>query len=113
MGVNSAGGALLPYQDQKIHGNLTVTGTVTSAGGTQTGATLTNATLSGTTTIGAGATLTAPALGAATGTSLVLSGDIQAATYHAGATAGVTAGPFTSITAITVKNGLVTAITGS
>lgn len=40
-------------------------------------------------------------------------GDIDASGYRASGTAGVTAGPYTVITSITVKNGLVTAITGS
>lgn len=33
--------------------------------------------------------------------------------YQAGGVSGVTAGPFTVITSITVKNGIVTALTGS
>ena len=41
-------------------------------------------------------------------------GTINAAgKYYADGTAGVSAGPFTAITGITVKNGLVTALTGS
>ena len=36
-----------------------------------------------------------------------------AGVYYANNTAGVTAGPFTTITGITVKNGIVTALTGS
>lgn len=40
-------------------------------------------------------------------------GDIDASGYRASGTAGVTAGPYTVITSITVKNGLVTAIAGS
>lgn len=40
-------------------------------------------------------------------------GVMNAASYKAGGTAGVTAGPFTVITAITVKGGIITAITGS
>jgi hypothetical protein len=89
-----------------------ITGTVTG-GASYTGPTLTSATLTGTTTIGAGCTLTTPAIGAATGTSLVLSGDCRALTFHAGATAGVTAGPFTTITAIQTIAGIVTVLTGS
>ncbi len=57
-------------------------------------------------------TLVTPVLGAATGTSVVLSGDCKAATFHVGADAGVD-GTGTVITAITVKKGLVTAITVS
>jgi hypothetical protein len=72
--------------------------------------TITNA---GVTAIKASVSLTTPVLGAATGTSINLSGDCRAATYHAGATAGVSAGPFTTITGITVVNGIVTALTGS
>jgi len=40
-------------------------------------------------------------------------GAIDASGYRASGTAGVTAGPYTVITSITVKNGLVTAIAGS
>ncbi len=48
-----------------------------------------------------------------TGT-LTATGVIQGGGYKSSdGTAGATAGPFTTITAITVKNGLVTAITGS
>jgi hypothetical protein len=64
-------------------------------------------------TIPADATLTTPDIGDATGTSLVLSGDMKAATYHSGATAGLSAGPFTVITGIRTVNGLVTVLTGS
>jgi len=72
--------------------------------------TVTNA---GVTAIAASVTLTTPNIGAATGTSVVLSGDCKAATYHVGATAGATAGPFTTISGITVVAGIVTALTGS
>jgi len=59
-------------------------------------------------------TLVTPVLGAATGTSVVLSGDCRAATYHVGATAGASSGgALTSITSITIVNGIVTAITGT
>jgi len=57
-------------------------------------------------------TLVTPALGAATGTSVNLSGDCRAATYHVGATAGAD-GTGTTITAITVQKGIVTSITVS
>lgn len=67
----------------------------------------------GTTSIKTSVSLTTPVLGAATGTSLVLSGDCRAATFHAGATAGVTAGPFTTVASINVIAGLVTTLTGS
>lgn len=40
-------------------------------------------------------------------------GGIDANGYSASGTPGVTAGPFTAITGITIKNGLVTALTGS
>jgi hypothetical protein len=56
--------------------------------------------------------LTTPNIGAATGTSVVLSGDCKAATYHVGSTAGAS-GTGSTITAITVVNGIVTAITVS
>ncbi len=45
--------------------------------------------------------------------SLTASGDVAAATFHAGATAGLSAGPFTTITAIRSVAGLVTVLTGS
>ena len=67
----------------------------------------------GVTAIKASVSLTTPVLGAATGTSLVLSGDCKAATFHAGATAGVTAGPFTTVASIATTAGLVTTLTGS
>ncbi len=57
-------------------------------------------------------TLVTPAIGAATGTSVVLSGDCKAATYHVGTDAGAD-GTGTVITAITIKKGIVTAITVS
>ncbi len=88
--------------------------TLTSTG--TTGVTLpttgTLATLAGVEVL-SGKTLTTPVIGAATGTSVDLSGDCKAATYHVGATAGVSAGPFTTISGITVVNGIVTALTGS
>ncbi len=68
---------------------------------------------SGATTIKTSVTLTTPVIGAATGTSLVLTGDCRAATFHAGATAGVTAGPFTNFGSIATIGGLVTTLTGS
>lgn len=64
-------------------------------------------------TLPASATLTTPNIGAATGTSLNLSGGITATAYASGATPGVTAGPFTVITAIEVTDGLVTTLTGT
>jgi hypothetical protein len=67
----------------------------------------------GATAIKASVSLTTPVLGAATGTSVVLSGDCKAATFHAGATAGVTAGPFTTVASIATTAGLVTTLTGS
>lgn len=66
----------------------------------------------GVTAIKSSVTLTTPDIGAATGTSVVLSGDCKAATYHVGSTAGAS-GTGTTITAITVVNGIVTAITVS
>ncbi len=44
---------------------------------------------------------------------LVASGDVKAATFHAGATAGITAGPFTTVASINVIAGIVTTLTGS
>lgn len=55
-------------------------------------------------------TLVTPVLGAATGTSVNLSGNCRAASYNVGATAGAD-GTGTTITAITVTKGIVTAIT--
>lgn len=72
--------------------------------------TITNA---GVTAIKASVSLTTPVLGVATGTSINLSGDCKAATFHAGATAGVTAGPFTTVASIQTIAGLVTTLTGS
>lgn len=66
----------------------------------------------GVTAIKSSVTLTTPNIGAATGTSVVLSGDCKAATYHVGNTAGAS-GTGATITAITVVNGIVTAITVS
>ncbi len=67
----------------------------------------------GVTAIKASVSLTTPVLGAATGTSVVLSGDCRAASFHAGATAGVTAGPFSTVSSIQTIGGLVTTLTGS
>jgi hypothetical protein len=67
----------------------------------------------GVTAIKTSVSLTTPVLGAATGTSLVLSGDCTAATFHAGATAGATAGPFTTVASIQTIAGIVTVLTGS
>ncbi len=72
--------------------------------------TITNA---GVTAIKTSVSLTTPVIGAATGTSLVLSGGLTAASFTAGATAGVTAGPFTTITGIRTVGGIVTVLTGS
>lgn len=72
--------------------------------------TITNA---GVTAIKSSVSLTTPVLGVATGTSVNLSGDCRAATFHAGSTAGVTAGPFTTVASINVIAGLVTTLTGS
>lgn len=54
-------------------------------------------------------TLVTPELGAATGTSVNLSGNCRAASYNVGATAGAS-GTGTVISSITVVNGIVTAI---
>ncbi len=67
----------------------------------------------GVTSIKTSVSLTTPVLGAATGTSINLSGDCRAATFHAGATAGVTAGPFTTVASINVIAGIVTTLTGT
>lgn len=67
----------------------------------------------GVTAIKASVSLTTPVLGVASGTSITLSGDCKAATFHAGATAGVTAGPFTTVASIQTIGGLVTTLTGS
>ncbi len=44
---------------------------------------------------------------------VAVTGDMAAATFHAGATPGVTAGPFTAITSIQVIGGIVTTLTGT
>jgi hypothetical protein len=67
----------------------------------------------GVTAIKTSVSLTTPVIGAATGTSLSLSGDCAAATFHAGATAGVSAGPFTTVASIRAIGGIVTTLTGS
>lgn len=67
----------------------------------------------GATTIKTSVTLTTPVIGAATGTSLALTGDCKAATFHVGSTAGVSAGPFTTVSSIQTIAGLVTTLTGS
>ncbi len=67
----------------------------------------------GATAIKASVSLTTPVLGAATGTSVNLSGNCRAASFNAGATAGVTAGPFTTVASINVIGGIVTTLTGS
>ncbi len=54
-------------------------------------------------------TLVTPVLGVATGTSVNLSGDCRAATFHVGATAGADFGP-AAVASITVVKGIVTAI---
>jgi len=72
--------------------------------------TITNA---GVTAIKTSVSLTTPVLGAATGTSINLSGNCRAASFNAGATAGVTAGPFTTVASINVIGGIVTTLTGS
>jgi len=101
-------GAFIASAVKKINDNFTElysgsqSGAVTLTG-TQT---LTNKTLTS-------PILTTPAIGAATGASVVLTGDCRAASFHVGATAGVSAGPFTTISSITVVNGIVTALTGS
>ncbi len=53
----------------------------------------------------AGADITVP--------NIVSSGDVKGATFHAGSTAGVTAGPFATIASINVIAGIVTTLTGS
>ena len=67
----------------------------------------------GATAIKASVSLTTPVLGVASGTSVNLSGDCKAATFHSGATAGVTAGPFATVSSIASTAGLVTTLTGS
>ena len=90
--ANSGGGCFLPNENQTISGGLTfvdgatLTG-VTVSGGTVASATLTSPTITGTTTIGSGATITAPALVAATFTGVVagtttITGTTQATTRY-------------------------------
>ncbi len=93
-------------------GAFAVTLTATGTTGVTLPTTGTLATLAGTEVL-ANKTLTTPVIGAATGTSVDLSGECKAASYRVGATAGVSAGPFTTISGITVVNGIVTALTGA
>ena len=72
--------------------------------------TITNA---GVASIKTSVSLTTPVLGAATGTSINLSGNCRAASFNAGATAGATAGPFTTVSSIQTIGGIVTTLTGS
>lgn len=56
-------------------------------------------------------TLVTPVLGAATGTSVNLSGNCRAATYNVGATAGVDASiVIPAVATITVSKGIITAV---
>lgn len=101
----SAGGALtsghiLVGNGSNISTDVAMSGDVT----------ITNA---GVTAIKTSVSLTTPAIGAATGASVVLTGDCRAATFHAGSTAGVTAGPFTNVSSIATTAGLVTTLTGT
>jgi hypothetical protein len=105
LGATSAGGALtsayvLVGNGSNISTGVPLTGDVL----------ITNA---GVTSIKASVSLTTPVLGVATGTSVNLSGDCTAATYHAGATAGVTAGPYTTVSSIRTVAGIVTVLTGT
>ncbi len=90
-------------------GVATFLGTPTSA---NLASALTDETGSGAAVFANTPTLVTPVLGAATGTSVNLSGDCRAATYHVGATAGAS-GTGAAITAITVVNGIITSITVS
>ncbi len=103
--ASTAGGTLtnahiLVGNGSNVATDVAVTGDVT----------ITNA---GVTAIKTSVSLTTPVLGAATGTSVVLSGNCRAASFNAGATAGVTAGPFTTVASIATIGGLVTTLTGS
>lgn len=90
-------------------GMATFLGNATSA---NLSSTMTDETGSGALVFANTPTLVTPVLGAATGTSVALSGDCKAATFHVGTDAGVD-GSGTTITAITVKKGLITALTVS
>ena len=57
--------------------------------------------------------ISAGVIGAGTGTQGEVDGTFRGLYQSSDGTAGATAGPFTVITAITVKNGLVTSLTGS
>jgi hypothetical protein len=105
LGATSAGGALtsghiLVGNGSNISTDVAMSGDVT----------ITNA---GVTAVKASVSLTTPVLGVASGTSVNLSGDCKAATFHAGATAGVTAGPYTTVSSIATTAGLVTTLTGT
>ncbi len=105
LGATAAGGALtsayvLVGNGSNISTGVPLTGDVL----------ITNA---GVTSIKASVSLTTPVLGVATGTSVNLSGNCRAASFNAGATAGATAGPFTTVASIQTIGGIVTTLTGS
>jgi hypothetical protein len=105
LGSVSAGGTLT--NGYMLVGNGSNVATAVQMSGDVT---ITNA---GVAAIKTSVSLTTPAFGAATGASLVLTGDCRAATFHAGATAGATAGPFTTVSSIQTIGGIVTTLTGS
>lgn len=91
--------------------NANLTGPITSTGN---GTAIASQTGTGTKfVVDTSPTLVTPVLGVASGTSVDLSGDCKAATFHVGATAGADGGPFTTITGITVVKGIITAIAGT
>ena len=54
-----------------------------------------------------------PNFGNITASNANVSGNVRGATFTVGETAGASGGPFTTVTGITVVNGIVTAITGT
>jgi hypothetical protein len=105
LGSTSVGGTLTNGYMIVGNGSNVATGVLMSGD-----VTITNA---GVAAIKTSVSLTTPAIGAATGASLVLTGDCRAATFHAGATAGATAGPYTTVSSIQTIGGIVTTLTGS
>lgn len=103
----SGGGAFTKKNIDDINANFSEQGT----GGSFASPTITGTVAGGATYTAP--TLTTPALGVATGTSVNLTGNCRAASFNAGATAGVTAGPFTTVASINVIGGIVTTLTGS
>ena len=110
LGSSTAGGALTSGHILVGNGSNIATDVAVSGAITMSNAGVTAIAASQTIT---SPTLVTPVLGVATGTSVNLSGNCRAASFNAGATAGATAGPFTTVASINVIGGIVTTLTGS